>query len=152
MAGGDGDIVRGLLMREGDVLQEIKATLARLGPDPGATPQIVSAAEEIGWPTYDADVVWDMSATGFGGVHRGPRELALWWATMASRLESYEYSVTTCEEVGDSVFTAADVSAVTCDEHEVSRAIYQVWQLREGKVAQMRAFLSEEEARAALAP
>jgi SnoaL-like protein len=151
MTATNSEVVRGLLTRQGDVLDEIRKTLSRLGPDPREPAEaITTQAEAAGWVAYDPQIVWDMSATGMGGVNRGPREVALWWSTVAASVDSYEYDVLACDDVGDWVLSAADVTAAPCKSPPQTLRVHQIWQLRDGKVLLMRAFLSEDDAKAAL--
>ena len=129
-----------------DLLPVIKELLERFGPDP--QPDAVLAgplAGDPGWRLTHPDIEWDMSATQMGGVVRGARELAVWWAVWVAVWSSHVYRMREYRDVGDWVLTVADVHA-TARGYSVEPQIFQVWQVKDGKVSLMRAFLSEADA------
>jgi hypothetical protein len=86
------------------------------------------------------------SATGIGTVGRGPREVALLWADWVEGWTSYLYRVQEYRDLGEWVLTVSDVQATARHGLELEMQSFQLWQVREGKVAVMRVFLTEAEA------
>jgi hypothetical protein len=131
-----------------DLLPVVKGLLERLGPDPQPDAVIATLATDPGWKHTHPDVEWDMSSTGMGSVARGARELALWWGVWVAIWSSQEYRMREYRDLGDWVLTVADVHA-TARGYSVDPAIFQVWQVTDGKISVMRAFLAEQDALAA---
>jgi ketosteroid isomerase-like protein len=130
-----------------DVLPAIRESLERFGPDP--QPEVVLArwAEDPGWQHVHPDIEWDTSATGaFGSVVRGPTEVARWWREWTETWESYVYRTVRYRDLGEWVLSRANVEARSRDGISVEMPVFQLWQVRDGKVAALRAFLSEQEA------
>jgi hypothetical protein len=128
-----------------DVLPLIKGLLERIGPDPKPDAVLQTLADDPGWRLTDPDIEWDMSATGMGGVSHGVRELAVWWGVWVAVWSTQVYRMREYRDMGDAVLTVADVHA-TARGYTIDPEIFQVWQIRDGKIVLMRAFLSEEEA------
>ncbi len=94
------------------------------------------------------DVVWDVSGTGaaFFGEVRGLEALEQYWVDWAGLWESYVYRVTEYRDLGDCVLTVADTHVRGRDGMDLDMRVFQIWRVREDKIAVMRAFLSEEDA------
>lgn len=146
-------VVRNLLSaHEGeDVLPAVRDSLERFGPDPQVDSATAVLADDPGWKYYDPEIEWDMSnATGIETRARGLRELAVWWSLWVAAFTRHEYSNVRYEDLGGWVLTVADVDARARDNSEVEKMpAVQMWRVEGGKVTVMRAFRSEEEARAA---
>jgi|SRR5690349_15236594 len=130
-----------------DVMPAIRASLERFGPDP--QPEVVLAqwAEDPAWRHMHPEIEWDVTATGaFGTVVRGPREVALWWADWVEAWESYAYQVREYRDLGEWVLTASDIRARGRGGIPVEMRTFELRQVRDGKVARYRGFLSEAEA------
>jgi hypothetical protein len=69
----------------------------------------------------------------------------MWGSTFKSHVykvgEYREY-----RDMGDWLLTSPDVHAVTRGDHPVDGSVVQMWQVKNGKVTVMRAFLSEADA------
>jgi SnoaL-like domain len=145
------EVVRGhLTPHEGeDVLPVIKGLLDRFGPDPRPNAVLATLADDPGWRLTHPDIEWDMSATGMGGVAHGARELAVWWGVWVAVWSSQVYHMREYRDMGDWVLTVADVHA-TARGYSVEPQIFQIWQVKDGKVVLMRAFLSEADALSAI--
>jgi hypothetical protein len=143
----DVEVVREhLAPHEGEeVLPVIKALIDRFGPDPQPETVLATLADDPGWRLTDREIEWDMSATGMGGVAHGVRELAVWWGVWVAVWSSQSYRMREYRDMGDAVLTVADVHA-TARGYSVDPEIFQVWQVRGGKIVLMRAFLSEADA------
>jgi ketosteroid isomerase-like protein len=74
----------------------------------------------------------------------------LWWAEWAGVWESYVYRNSAYRDLGDWVLTPTDVRARGRGGIPVEMRVLQLWQVRDGKVAALRVFLSEREALEAL--
>jgi hypothetical protein len=81
-----------------------------------------------------------------GDVFRGLYGVARYWADWAADWESYVYRVSEYRDLGRWVLTLADINAVGRDGVRVEMQSFQIWQVRDGKVAVVRTFLSEAEA------
>jgi ketosteroid isomerase-like protein len=113
--------------------------------DPDAVAAAV--AEEAQGRYLDPDIEWEWEATGaVGDVFRGLYGVARYWADWAADWESYVYRVKEYRNLGSWVLTLADVKAVGRGGIPVEMQVFQMWQVRDGKVSVMRAFLSEAEA------
>jgi hypothetical protein len=147
------EIVRSLLAaHEGeDVLPAVRDSLQRLGPDPQPDAAAAVLADDPGWKYYHRDIEWDTSGvSGVATKANGLRELAVWWSLWVAAFSRHEYKNVTYQELGDWVMTVADVDAQSC-EVDVRRPAVQLWRVSNGKVTVMRAFESEDDARAAAA-
>jgi hypothetical protein len=128
-----------------DILPRIRALLERFGPDPRAEAVLAGWAEDPGWRFAHPDLRWDTSATGMGSLACGPREVVLSWSDWVEGWTRYVYRIVQYRDLGDSVLTIADVEAMARGL-PVEMKSFQVWEVRDGKVSAMRAFLSEQQA------
>jgi hypothetical protein len=88
-----------------------------------------------------------VSAVGaVGSVPHGARELALWWAEWVGVWESYVYRMLEYRDLGDWVFTPTAFKGRGRGGIAVEARVFQMWQVRDGKIAVLRAFLTEQEA------
>jgi ketosteroid isomerase-like protein len=130
-----------------DVIDAIRQLLERIGPAPQPEAVLAAWAEDPGWRHVHPEIEWDTSATGaMGSVARGPTEVASWWADWVEVWERYAYRIVEYRDLGDWVLTPVDVRASTRDGMNVEMRTFQVWQVRDGKVAVQRAFVTEQEA------
>jgi ketosteroid isomerase-like protein len=130
-----------------DVIPVIRETLERVGPDPQPDAVLAEWAAHPVMQHLHADIEWDVSATGaVGNTAHGPRGLALWWADWVEGWESYVYRILDYRDLGDWVLTPAAVQAQGRGGIAVEMRIFQVWQVRDGKIAVHRVFLTEPEA------
>jgi SnoaL-like protein len=147
------EVVRNLLSaHEGeDVLPALRSSLRRLGPNPQPDAAMAVLADDPGWKYYDPDIEWDTSdLTEVNTKVSGLRELAVWWSLWVAAFSRHEYKNVKYAQVGDWVLTVSEVDAHSCDKH-IKRHAVQLWHVRDGKVTSMRAFKSEDDARAAAA-
>ena len=130
-----------------DLIPMIREALQRVGPDPQPDAVLAVWAEDPSLQHLRPDVEWDVSALGaVGSVARGARELALWWADWVEGWESYVYRILEYRDLGDWVLTPTAFEARGRGGIEVEGRLFQVWQVRDGKIAVLRAFLTEQEA------
>lgn len=140
-----------------DVAMVVREAMA--GIDRG-NPSAVSAAlpdRVAADPTYELlhqEIVRDLSGAGsVEGPWHGLEGVARYWLEWAGVWERYVYEVTAYRELGDWVLTVADTQARNRDGLELEMRVFQLWRVRDGRIAVMRGFLSEDEAlRAAQSP
>ena len=143
------EIVRGLNEPyEGeDVAPIIRESVDRFGPDPDPNTVLAEWAKDPAWCHIHPDIEWDMTGAGAVGVTaNGPKEVALFWADWIEAWKSYVYRVVEYRDLGDWVLTPIDVRASGPEGIPVEMRLFQIWRVRDGKVAAQRAFLSEQAA------
>jgi hypothetical protein len=117
--------------------------------DPDALKEAVRAfvSEDPGWRQFHPEIVWDVSdAGGLIEVAHGIDELAAFWRDWAGLFESYIPRVLEYRDLGQWVLVPTDVDARGRGGIPLHMRVFQLYQMRDGKVAVMRAFLSETEA------
>jgi ketosteroid isomerase-like protein len=131
-----------------DVMPMIREAVASFGPDPDPAVVLAWWAEDPGWRHVHAEAEWDTSAVAGVGVKvKGPAEVARWWADWTETWESYIYKTAEYRDMGDSVLTKTDIQTRPPGaEHDLAMTLFQLWEVRDEKVAVCRAFLSESEA------
>jgi hypothetical protein len=130
-----------------NVVPVIREMVERLGPDPQPDAVLAEWGEDPGYQNLHPEFELDVSAAGaFGTVARGPREVMLSWAGWIEAWESYVYRTVEYRDIGDWVLQTVDVRARGRGDIPVEMRTFQVWQVRDGKVAVYRAFLSEQDA------
>lgn len=130
-----------------DLVPPTRAMVERIGDDPQRATVLAAWAEDPAWQHVHPEIEWDVSAGGvLGGKARGAREMALWWAEWVEVWASYVYRVVEHRDLGDWVLTSADVRARGRDGVPIEMRIFQLWQVRDGRIAAYRAFFSEQEA------
>ena len=129
-----------------DMLPALRAGLERLGSDPSPEAVLAVWADDPGWRHMHPDIEWDsQQVMGMRTAH-GPQELVEWWAEWVEVWRSYVYRILEYRDLGDWVMTPQHVSAVGRDEIPLEMKNAQLWQVRDGKVARVRVFFSEQEA------
>ncbi|HEY7630912.1 MAG TPA: hypothetical protein VH817_09435 [Thermoleophilaceae bacterium] len=106
-------------------------------------------ANSPSWRHIHPEVVWD--AGPMFGVARGLDEFALFWPEWAGMWESYVPRMLEYRDLGGWIYVPAEVVARGRGGIPVDMKIFQLFRVRDGKVAMMRAFLSEKAALAAAA-
>jgi hypothetical protein len=116
--------------------------------DAGAVERLVAAwaAEDPMMRQVHPEIEWDASAGGMTGTARGFSELAAFYRDWMGLWESYRFHVVEYRDLGGWVLVPIDVRARGRDGIAVEMRVFQLFRVREGKVAVMRAFLSEEAA------
>lgn len=130
-----------------DVMPVIRAFVAELGPDPD--PDLVLAwwEQDPAWRHMSAEVEWDTTAVaGVGTKVKGPVEVALWWADWTDAWESYIYRTVEYRDLGELVLAQAAIEARGPGDVPVEMTVFQLWSVRDGKVAACRVFTSESQA------
>jgi ketosteroid isomerase-like protein len=129
-----------------DLVPVMREGVERLSPEYKPDAILAAWADDPAYQWMHQDIEWDASATGMSATAHGPRELALWWADWVEAWESYIYRQLEYRDLGDWVLVPADVRARGRGGIAVEMRTFQLYQVREGKVAVYRAFLSEQEA------
>jgi hypothetical protein len=106
-------------------------------------------AQSSSWQHLHPEIVWDAGA--MFGCARGLDEFAMFWPEWAGLWESYVPHMLEYRDLGAWVLLPARVEARGGAGIAVHMVIFQLFQVREGKVAVMRAFMSERAALAAAA-
>jgi ketosteroid isomerase-like protein len=131
---------------EQDLVPPMREGIERLAPDYDPDAVRATWADDPSFRHLHPDIEWDATATGTSAVARGARELALWWADWVEVWDSYTYRQLEYRDLGDWVLARADVKARGRAGIAVQMRTFQLYRVREGKVAVCRVFLSEKEA------
>ena len=130
-----------------DLAPVIREALARLGPHPQPEAVLAGWAEDPAWQHVHPDIEWDASALGaLGTVAHGPREVVEWWTDGVNAWESYVYRTLSYRDLGRWVLQPVHVQARSREGASVEMVVFQLWLVRDGRIAVYRAFLSEREA------
>lgn len=113
------------------------------GPD-------AAAAYSRMFPTIhylDPAIECDVRATGgLAGVYRGIEGFARYWIEWLGMWSSYAYRVVEYRDLGDWVLTPMQVEGQGRDNLNVGLLVFQMWLVRDGRIAVMRAFHDEVDA------
>ena len=125
----------------------IHDAVERLGPDPDPAVVLATWAEDPSWRYLHPDIEWDVSATGsVGATARGPREFMRFWAEWAEAWKSYVYRIVEYRDLNGWVLTPVEVQARGPGDIPLEMRLFQIWKVRDTKIAVVRFFLSESEA------
>lgn len=126
----------------------IREVVERLGPDPPPAALRAHWEQEPFWQHVHSDIEWDTSATGaLGTVARGMEEVNDWWRGWVQAWESYVFrSIGEYRDLGEWVLAPVDVRAQGRGGIPVNERIFELYRLRDGKIASYRSFLSEQDA------
>jgi hypothetical protein len=125
----------------------LRALVERAGPEADADVILRVWADDPGWRFADPDIEWDVTPTGgVGAALHGPSELARWWVDWLDVWDSYVYRMLDYRDLGHWVLTPTEIRARGRDGISVEVDVFQMWQVRDGRIAVLRAFLSEQEA------
>jgi ketosteroid isomerase-like protein len=105
-------------------------------------------ADDPSWRYLHPEAVFEVSWGGLiDAKATGPIEIARWWATdWADAWESYAYSIVEYRDLGEWVLTPVEVRATGRGGIPVEMRTFQIWSVRDGKVAVSRSFGNEAEA------
>jgi hypothetical protein len=123
----------------------IKAGLARLPPDPDEEVVLAWMAGDPAWRHLHRDVEWDVSVLDASPA-KGAVEVANWWATWLEVWESYSYRIVEYRDLGAWVITPAEIRLRGHTGTEVELNMFEIWQVREGKITLVRVLPSEVQA------
>jgi hypothetical protein len=129
-----------------DLVPWVREFVERLGPDFQREAVIAYCAQDPGLQHIHPDIEWDMPLGGFSGVARGAREWALWMVDWLETWESYAHRAVEYRDLGDWVLVPMDVRARGLMGVPVEMRAFQIYQVRDGKVAVLRVFRTEQKA------
>ena len=117
------------------------------GLDWSDTDSVVAAiADDPDVRPLHPEIEWDASAFPFSGVAHGFYGLAGFWREFVEVWESYVYEMREYRDLGEWVLTVNDARARGRGGIPVEMKVFQLWQVRDGKIVIVRLFLSEAEA------
>jgi ketosteroid isomerase-like protein len=147
------EIVRRLQARyDGtDLVPRIRELVERLGPNPEPEALVAWWSEDPGWRYMHPEIDWD-PGPGLLGRARGITELSQWWAAWVEAWESYVFRVSEYRDLGEWVLTVIDVRARGRGDIPVEMRVFELYRVRDGKVAMFRSYLSEHAALEAAGP
>jgi ketosteroid isomerase-like protein len=121
---------------------EFDADIARGVAVPDAVAALSKLNPEVGY--LDPAIEWDVSATGgLAGVYRGLDGFARYWIDWLEMWSSYVYRVVEYRDLGDWVLTPMRVEGEGRDSVTVGLLVFQMWLVRDGRIAVMRAYHDE---------
>jgi hypothetical protein len=129
-----------------DLIPGMRVWVERLGPDFRADAVLAYWAEDPAWQHVHPDIEWDSRVGGLSETAHGAREVALWWADWLEVWETFVARVLQYRDLGDWILVPFDVRARGRGGIAVEIHAFALYQVREGKVAVYRSFLSEQEA------
>jgi hypothetical protein len=130
-----------------DVMPRIREAVGVFGPDPD--PAVVEAwwAEDPGWRHVQGDIEWDTRAVpGVGTKIKGAKEVAAWWGDWTNAWESYVYRNREYRDLGGWVLCETRIEARGPSNVAVEMTVFQLWKVRDDKIAACRVFMSEADA------
>jgi ketosteroid isomerase-like protein len=133
-----------------DIAALIRAVLTQVDVDDPALVEAWAAQDPMMRQVHP-EIVWDASSGGLTEPARGVVELTAWYRDWMGLWESYAYRIVEYRDLGDWVLVPSDVEARGRNGIPVEMRVFQIFRVREGKIATMRGFLTEEEALAAAA-
>jgi hypothetical protein len=136
-----------------DVMPTIRAGVSRFGTDPDPEVVLEWWANDPSWQHAHPEIEWDTTAIpGVGTKVKGPREVALWWIDWTEAWKSYVYRFIELRDLGEVVLGELAIEARGPEDLPVEMTVFQLFEVRDGKVAACRVFRSEAEALEAAGP
>ena len=129
-----------------DLVPWVRELVKRVGPDFQREAVLAYCAHDPALQHIHPDIEWDMPLGGLSAVARGPREWALWMVDWLEIWESYVHCVVEYRDLGDWVLVPVDVRARGLTGVPVEMRAFQIYQVRDGKVAVLRVFRTERKA------
>ena len=141
------EIVQRFSLREEghDMMPGLRTIIERLGRDPQPEAVLAVWAEHPAFQHFHPDIEWDAPAADIRAA-RGIRDLYRWWAEWADVWESYTFRVLEWRDLGDWVMTREAIHAVGRQGIALEVEVFQIWQVRDEKIAVVRIFVSENAA------
>ena len=128
-----------------DMMPGLRTIIARLGPDPRLEAVLDVWGDHPAFQHFHPDIEWDAPAADIKAA-RGLRDLYRWWAEWADVWESYSFRVLEVRDLGDWVMTREEIHALAREGLPLEVVVFQIWQVRDDKIAAVRIFLSERAA------
>jgi hypothetical protein len=118
----------------------------QLGPDPQPDAILAFWAQDPSWRHVHPDIEWHASAAGEGRVARGAIEVAGWWREGIEVWESYVFRPLEYRDLGDWVLAAVEAQARGREGIELELRVFELYQVRGGKIVAHVSSFSEREA------
>ena len=128
-----------------DLVPRIRELVERFGSNPELEALVALWSEDPGWRYMHPEIDWD-PGPGLLGRARGLAELSRWWAEWVEAWESYVFRVSELRDLGEWVLAVIDVQARGRGGIPVEMRVFELYRVRDGKVAVFRAYLSEHAA------
>jgi hypothetical protein len=135
-----------------DLIPGMREWVERLGPDFQPDAVLAYWADDPAWQHVHPAIEWDSRVQGLTVTAHGPREVALWWADWLEVWESFVGRTMEYRDLEDWVLVALEVRARGREGIAVQIQGFALYQVREGRIAVYRSFLSEQEALEAVGP
>ena len=129
-----------------DLVPWVREFVKRVGPDFQSEAVLAYYAHDPALQHIHPDVEWDASLGGLSAVARGAREFALWMSDWMEMWQSYVHCVVEYRDLGDWVLVPVDVRARGLTGVPVEMRVFEIFQVRDGKVAVFRSFRTEQKA------
>ena len=129
-----------------DLVPWVREFVKRVGPDFKREAVLAYYAHDPALQHIHPDIECDASLGGLSAVARGAREFALWMSDWMEMWESYMHSVVEYRDLGDWVLVRMDVRARGLIGVPVETRAFQIYRVRDGKVAVIRVFRTEQKA------
>ena len=129
-----------------DLVPWVREFVKRVGPDFQSEAVLAYYAHDPALQHIHPDIEWDASFGGLSAVARGARELAMWMSDWMEMWQSYVHCVLEYRDLGDWVLVPVDVRARGLTGVPVEMRVFQILQVRDGKVAVFRSVRTEEKA------
>jgi hypothetical protein len=140
------EIVRGFVGPTSgeDLVPLMRELVERFGPDFPRDPILAYWAEDPAWRHMDPGIEWISELPGLSQNVTGPSELLGWWKELIEAWESYTYTTVELRDLGDWVLNVADVCARGRQGVDVEMRVYELAEVRDGKIASYRAAVRSE--------
>jgi len=129
-----------------DLVPWVREFVKRVGPDFKREAVLAYYAHDPALQHIHPDIECDASLGGLSAVARGAREFALWMSDWMEMWQSYVHCVVEYRDLGDWVLVSMDVWARGLMGVPVETRAFQIYQVRDGKVAVIRVFRTERKA------
>ena len=123
----------------------IETALARLPVDAGKEAVSEWMAEDPAWRYLDPDIEWDVRVPDASPAV-GAVAVVEWWTTWVEVWESYSYRILGYRDLGAWVITPAQISLRGRTGTEIAMKMFEIWQVRNGKITLVRVYPSEGQA------
>ena len=129
-----------------NLVPRMQEAVERVGPDPQTEAVVVFWAEDPAWQHVHPDVEWDTSGSGGAPTARGAKEVGAFWTEWLEAWESYVFRPTVYRDLGDWVLVETEARAQGRGGIPVAMRVFELYQVRDGKIVVYRSFFSEQEA------
>jgi ketosteroid isomerase-like protein len=128
-----------------DVIGLMRQRLEPLGADPQPDAVLAMWADDPLVRHVHPDVEWESPLPGVATAH-GTEDLLRWWGEWLEVWESYRLRILAYRDLGDWVMTVNEIRARGRDGMSLEMTNFQLWRVRDEKVATVRIFFDEPSA------